>query len=271
MGTPSRIRFDDSHKDDIGLVREIFLRRLREEGNRWTQFGQHDEGFDRLLEFPSVKEKNRFDDLLRQVIWEFIVSGVIAPGNGLHTSGANLPFFTITDFGHKVLSAGRAIPQDPDGYLAEIRVAGKTSVDAVVNGYIEEALCCFARGCSTASVLLLGVAAEAVVLKACELIVGASADPTVRKSYESLPDVIKQKHRWLVDRYSALPSKVRREALPDGLDVTLTSAYDLIRRQRNDLGHPQAIPPSIDRQHAFVFFQVFMTVVRDLEAFATYR
>ena len=37
------------------------------------------------------------------------------------------------------------------------------------------------------------------------------------------------------------------------LDVTLTSAFDLIRRQRNDLGHPQAIPPAIDRQHAFVF------------------
>lgn len=98
-----------------------------------------------------------------------------------------------------------------------------------MSGYIEEALCCFARGCFTASVLLLGVAAEAVVLNACELIVAESGDPALRKSYESLPDVLKQRHRWLVDRYKALPPKVRREALPDGLDVTLASAYDLIR------------------------------------------
>jgi hypothetical protein len=74
-----------------------------------------------------------------------------------------------------------------------------------------------------------------------------------------------------VERYTALPQKVRREALPDGLDVTLTSAYDLVRRQRNDLGHPQEKPPMTDRQHAFTFFQVFLTVVRDLEAFAAHR
>lgn len=271
MATATRIRFDSSRKDDIGLVREVLFRRLREDGSRWSQFGQLDPEFERFLEFPSVTEKWRFDELLRQVIWEFVASGVIAPGNGLHSSGANLPFFSITEFGREVLSAGRAIPHDPDGYLAEIRGAARSCVDAVAIGYIEEALSCFARGCYTASVLLLGVAAEAVVLKACELIVDASADPAVRKTYDSLPDVVKQKHRWLVERYNALPAKVRRGVLPDGLDVTLTSAFDLIRRQRNDLGHPQAIPPAIDRQHAFVFFQVFLTVVRDLEAFATFR
>jgi hypothetical protein len=224
MATSTRIKFDDSRTDDIALVREILLRRLREDGSRWNQFGQLDPGFDRFLEFPSNTEKWQFDELLRQVIWEFIVSGVIAPGNGLHSGGANLPFFSITNFGHEVLSAGRAIPHDPDGYLAEIHGAGRTCVDAVATGYIEEALCCFARGCYTASVLLLGVAAEAVILKAFELIVEATADPAVRKVYYGLPDGVRQRHRWLVERYNALPPKVRREALPDGLDVTLTSA-----------------------------------------------
>ena len=253
------------------LVREIVLRRLREDGSRWDQVARLDTEFERFLEFPSVTEKSWFDELLRQVIWEFIATGVIAPGNWLHYNRANLPSFSITNFGREVLAAGRAIPHDPDGYLAEIRTMGKSCVQDVGVGYIEEALCCFARGCYTASVLLLGVAAEAVILRACELIVDASTDPAVRKVYDSLPDFPKQRHRWLVERYNALPAKVRREALPDGLDVTLTSAYDLIRRQRNDLGHPQAIPPVIDRQHAFVFFQVFLTVVKDLEAFATYR
>src|ERR1700719_4592487 len=115
MATLARIRFDDSHKDDLGLVREIFLRRLREDGDRWTQIGQLDPEFERFVEFPSVTEKWRFDELLRQVIWEFIASGIIAPGNGLHSSGANLPFFSITAFGREVLSAGHAIPHDPDG------------------------------------------------------------------------------------------------------------------------------------------------------------
>ena len=75
----------------------------------------------------------------------------------------------------------------------------------------------------------------------------------------------------LVERYNALPPKVRRGVLPNGLDVTLTSAFDLIRRQRNDLGHPQAIPPAIDRQYASVFFQVFVMIVKDLEGFTSFR
>jgi hypothetical protein len=109
MAAGTRISFDNSRQDDIGLVREVLLRRLREDGGRWTQFGQLDPEFERFLEFPSVTEKWRFDELLRQVIWEFIVSGVIAPGNGLHSSGANLPFFSITDFGREVRgSVGRA-------------------------------------------------------------------------------------------------------------------------------------------------------------------
>jgi hypothetical protein len=268
MATQSKIIFDDSHKDDIGLVREIFLRRLREDGQRWNQFGQLDQEFDRFLQFPSTAQKWRFDGLLREVIWEFVASGVIAPGNGLHSSGANLPFFSITDYGNKVLAAERAIPHDPDGYLAEIRGSGKNCVDTVAIGYIEEALRCFTRSCYTASVLLLGVAAEAVVLRVCELIVASTKNQAVRKGFESLPDIVKQKHRWLIQRYESLPAKVRREQLPDGLDVKLTSAYDLIRRQRNDLGHPQQIPLDVDRQHAFVFFQCFLTMVRDLEAFA---
>jgi hypothetical protein len=57
MATRLRIKFDDSHRDDIGLVREIFLRRLREDGDRWTQFGQLDPEFERFVEFPSVTEK----------------------------------------------------------------------------------------------------------------------------------------------------------------------------------------------------------------------
>jgi len=219
-----------------------------------------DHQFDRFLEFPSNNEKRQFDDLLREIIWEFVVTGIITPGNGLNYPQAGLPHFSISEFGRKVLAEERAIPHDPDGYLAEIRTAGEHCVDGVAVGYVEEALSCFTRGCYTASVLLLGVAAEAVVLKACDLIVKAAA----AKEYN-----IKTRHRRLVERYSALSKKERDEVLPDGLDVTLTSAYDLIRQQRNDLGHPQ-VPPTIDRQHAFTFFQVFLTVVRDLEAFATY-
>jgi hypothetical protein len=170
MPGPSRILFDASRRDDISLVRDIVLRRLRKEP-QWNVLATTDEGFNRYLEFSSYAERARFDELLQQVAWELVVSGILAPGSNFHYLSAGFPNFRVSDYGRKVLSSERAIPQDPDSYLSEIRTSGTNCVDAVAFSYIEEALCCFARGCYTSSVLLLGVAAEAVILKVCDLIV----------------------------------------------------------------------------------------------------
>jgi hypothetical protein len=80
--------------------------------------------------------------------------------------------------------------------------------------------------------------------------------------------IIKEKHRWIVDKFDRLPNSLKTQ-LPDGLDVTLESVYDLIRRQRNDLGHPKQ-PPFMDRSHAFTSFQLFLAYVRDAEALAAF-
>ena len=206
MDKTTEIKFDGSRKDDLGRAREVLLCYLRDlNPDAINQFGQTDPVFDRYVEFGSPADKHRLDERLRQVLWEFIVNGVIVPGNGLHTHGVTLPFFSISNFGRDVLRATGPIPHDPDGYLNE--VGGKTCLDDVGIGYVEEALCCFARGCYTASVLLLAVGAEAVALKVCELMAGAGSDPELRKSYEQVPNNVKAKHRWLVDLYENLPGK----------------------------------------------------------------
>jgi hypothetical protein len=73
----------------------------------------------------------------------------------------------------------------------------------------------------------------------------------------------------LVGRYENLPGAERRR-LPESLDVTLTSLYDLIRRQRNELGHPQPQPPQTTREEAFVFFRLLPTFIEDAQALAQY-
>ena len=37
----------------------------------------------------------------------------------------------------------------------------------------------------------------------------------------------------------------------------LVAIYDLMRCQRNELGHPRETPPNIQRQDAFVNLQIF--------------
>ena len=70
--------------------------------------------------------------------------------------------------------------------------------------------------------LLLGVAAEAAVLDLLKVVDTSLRDEASRQEFAALPDQIRAKHR-LVDKYQSLPSKVRREQLPESLDVTLTS------------------------------------------------
>jgi len=251
-----KIIFGDAQRDDVNLVRQIVLQRLREEPewsqadsiNTYEQFRRYRQRVD----FTSDECEKRFLFLSEIVFWELVTMGMIVPGNG---SGHDwsFPNFRRTEYGKKVISAGRVIPHDPVGYLSEVRHIAKICGSAVTLRYLEEALHCFNRTCYTASVLLLGVAAEAAFLELCGIIERSAVEPNARSKFEKM-ERVKEKHRWIVNRYEQLPARVKATQLPDGLDITLTGIYDLIRRQRNELGHPQITSPDIDREHAFASF-----------------
>ena len=260
--------FTQDDFDNLELVRQIVLRRLKDDSS-WNQFDyQWDpRRTDQYVTFERPQLLNRFIVLVIEVMWQLIMQGVITPGKD--ASNPALPWFRVTSYGKMVLEAERFIPHDPAGYLDDVReVAGTTAGQAALT-YLEEALRCFTLGCHLASVLLLGVAAEAVFLRLCEVIRGALQNDAERTQFDQL-QWVKPKHRWVVEKYAALPAEVRRAHLPESLDLTLTSLYDLIRRQRNELGHPQEDPPAIDREQAFTYFKLFPTFIQDVEAFAAY-
>lgn len=261
------VLFKDDDFNNLELVRQIVLRRLKDD-QEWIQF---DYSWDPqrtadYVTFEHERLRRRFLVLVNEIMWEFIIQGVITPGRD--ASNPNLPFFRVTDYGQKVLEAERFIAHDPAGYLSELRADATTSVGEAALPYIEEALRCFTRGCHVASVLLLGVAAEATFLALCQTVEGAIANPEEKARFGKLRTV-KEKHRRLVQKIESLPREEKRNNLPESLDVTLTSLYDLIRRQRNELGHPKAQPPAIDRALAFNYFKVFPTFVADAEALAS--
>jgi len=148
-----------------------------------------------------------------------LIQGVITPGTN---SNPTLPWFRITDYGQEVLKHEKFVPHDPTNYLGELRAAAKTIVGTVTIAYVEEALRCFTAGCHMASVLLLGVAAESVFLQLCEVVRSSLKDSKDQNAFDKLQQV-RQKHRWIVEKYTLLPGKIRREQLPESLDITLTS------------------------------------------------
>ena len=44
---------------------------------------------------------------------------------------------------------------------------------------------------------------------------------------------------------------------PENVSIMITAIYDLLRGQRNDLGHPRETPPMLSREDAFVNLQIF--------------
>lgn len=266
MDTPTVFR--ESDWNNLELVRQIILYRLKHDSS-WNQFDYvwGDRGSARFVEFESPQLRSRFLVLVNEVMWQLLVQGVITVG--MNASNPSLPFFRITDYGQKVLEAERFIPHDATGYIQALKaVTGVVATDVAIT-YIEEALNCFNSGCHMASVLLLGIAAESIFNGMCEIVRESLKNGSEQKNLDpQMP--VKLRHRWVVQKYQSFPAAIRREQLPESLDFTLTSLYDLIRRQRNELGHPQDKPPMLSREEAFIFFRVFPGFVRDAQSFAAY-
>ncbi len=263
----SAVTFTQDDADELELVRKIILLRLKEDPryNQMYRFWSDPDG-QRYVTFDPPQLSSRFEVLEGEVLWQLIIQGVITPG--INSANPALPCFRITGYGKKVLEEERFLPHDPTGYLDKLSVAAKTVVGHVALGYVQESLRCFTTGCNLASVLLLGVAAEAVFLKLCDVVENNLANPNEQTEFQRRK-LVKRKHRWLSNKYESL-SKVVKNQLPESLDITLNSLYDLIRRQRNELGHPQEQLPHIDREKAFMFLTLFPTFVTDVEAFAEY-
>ncbi len=264
---PAKTIFRESDFNNLELVRQIIFDRLKHD-TTWSRFdydwAQHDSPY---VEFEHQDLRWRFVVLANEVMWQLIIQGVLTVG--CDSANPNLPFFRITDYGEMVLKTERFVPHDPTGYLDEIKSVKGSVLTKVAITYIEESLRCFNSGCHVASVLLLGVAAESVFLNLCNAIQSSLKNSNDIKKLDGGLSV-KTKHRWVVQRYQDLPSVVRREKLPESIDMTLTSLYDLIRRQRNDLGHPQDKPPKLSREQAFIVFKLFPEFVRDIEDLAKY-
>jgi hypothetical protein len=252
----SKIIFNPNEKGGLELARAIVLERLRNDKS-WQQYDHSGEGFDRYVEYIGDQGagRRRLVFLAQDVLWEFMIQGIIAPG--LNVSNPNLPWFHITEYGEKVLVEKELLPHDPAGYLEWLR-SEIPSCDSTVLKYLSESLNCFTRGCLIASVVMLGVASERAFLILCDAFLNAINNSAEKSKFQKILDqvAIKPKMDWVLNKIQIIQSKPRRP-LPDNVNVMLAAIFDFIRCQRNELGHPQESPPKITRDDAYVNLRIF--------------
>ena len=260
--------FRRSDYNNLEYVREIVLNRLRND-ETWHVFDYNwgESRAERFVLFEDHGMKNRFIVLANEIMWQLLIQGVITAG--YNAPNPSLPHFRVTDYGDKVLEEKRFLPHDATGYLKSIEGIESVLINETTIVYIEEALKCFNAGCHISAVLLLGIAAESCFLILCDEIKALLKKESEEKKLDE-KIAVKTKHRWLVKKFESLPKADRRNQLPESLDTTFTSLYDLIRKQRNELGHPQKTAPKINREQAYIYFRLLPTFVEDLDEFINY-
>ncbi len=172
---------------------------------------------------------------------ELYRNGVIGWGwDPRQRGGANCQDAFMTPHGNTVIKAFTRDPENPAGYLAHISVA--IEANSIAGSYVEEALKTYATGCNRAAVVLIGCAAESLLREMRDQIVskyvsaGKPQPSDIKTSVWMAKAIATGVEKILDDAKLQMPKE-----LGDDYNGRWASLYDVIRKARNDAGHPNAV------------------------------
>lgn len=271
----AKIRYDPNNPDKTLLKQAVFAR-LKQ---GWHQVESADfggeslcKGFEHAIEFTVEPGpwRHRFLSDVYSMLWELVGEGIIRPGQEGHS--LNFPFLAITEYGRRVIENQNAHPYEIERFLEQ--TGNGKPIDGSVETYLAEALRSFRSGLFVASAICLGIAAERVFILIAEAMVDAlssTVDKTeLRKRLDQ--NAMKPKQDWVHDKLKELDKNKRKLAidLPESAPLLVTGIYDLIRQQRNDLGHPSDDPPEINRDQAEASLLLFARFYGNAERLRTF-
>jgi hypothetical protein len=125
---------------------------------------------------------------------------------------------------------------------------------------MDEALETFIRGNTVASMVMMGVAAERAFNLLADSVVSRLHDPNETQTLENLLSRFQMKPKvdWIHEKFRKVQAtKPKAPGFPDNATLMVTAIYDMIRCQRNDLGHPRDLPPVMSREDAYANLLIF--------------
>jgi hypothetical protein len=175
--------------------------------------------------------------------------------------------FHLTDHGKKVVAEPDYQPHNPVEYLRKLGT-NIPAPDATVLAYLQESLHCYGRGLVVASTMMLGIAAERVFLLVCDSLLAALNDVAEQAALAKILDrnPTKPKLDWVTEKLRKIQAPKRPADLPEDVDIKIPGIYNLIRYQRNELGHPRELPPTVTRDDAYGYLRLFPSYYVTAEA-----
>jgi hypothetical protein len=186
----------------------------------------------------------------RELLWSLINSGVLV--QGLNSSNEQWPFLSVTELGEDYLKDNGPDVYDPDRYVEQL--AAEHPVDEVESRFLYQAIAAFHADLPDAAAVMLGAAAEHLILVLSDAI--ATTDNAVaarieKEASRSALSLLTYVGKYLEDRKGRLPRRLREE-----LSTTFLGIASMIRIARNDAGHP-ALDRPVARDQALVLLRLF--------------
>jgi hypothetical protein len=189
-------------------------------------------------------------------------SGLLAWGMNLNNP--NPPFLHLTDRGRKALENATRDPSNPAGYMRHLE-QGSLGLHPVAKSYVNEALECYVMGLFKAAAVMVGAAAETIILELRDMVVEKLTEAGARVPSELNSWKIKNVTDALSRLFERIDAKSHRP-LREKLDAYWGALTHEIRTTRNDAGHPTSINPvTPESVHAsLLLFPILVSLTDDL-------
>jgi len=184
---------------------------------------------------------------------------------GYNLSNPAPPFCHITATGRAALATFSRDPSNPDGYLANLHSGG--NLNPIAESYIREGLATYVAGCFKATAVMVGAAAESVVL-ALRDAVGSKLDSLGRPRPADLDDwrikrVLDSLETLLIAQKPTMP-----RPLFEAFESYWPAFTQQVRAARNAAGHPSSVEPVEEPtvQASLLIFPELVKLETELEA-----
>src|SRR5258707_1184816 len=159
---------------------------------------------------------------------------------GLNLSNPNPPFFHFTDRGRRALERLSRDPGNPAGYLRHL--AAVASVNPIAGSYLTEGLDCYVSGFHKAAAVMIGGAAESIILDLRDFVRQKLAKAKLPEPknlgdwrVKTILDVL---YDFLDTKKGSFPKDLREE-----FEAYWLAFAQQIRATRNEAGHPSSVDP----------------------------
>jgi hypothetical protein len=209
-----------------------------------------------------IRGNDSAEEALLTVFYDLFRQGHLAWGFNVSNPGP--PFIHVTEQGRKTLQDLDRDPANPDGYIQNL---AQTSLDSVAQSYVAEALKAYNSDCSKAAAVMIGAAAERIVIELRDTLV-LRIRALGQTPHQNLLDWrIKTIFDQLTNDLDSHKQQMQK-ALKESYESFWQALFSQIRITRNEAGHPASIDPvTWDSTHsALLIFPQFAKLANDLKS-----